>query len=59
MSQKHYVYKALNLTDLDLIFSTVVKFGSLGRLMRSHSAAHAEPALILQIHRHTGRARQV
>src|SRR5215470_15830255 len=46
----------LDLADCDLVFRPVVKFGGPGRLMRSHLLGMLEPAAILQVNRHTGRA---
>ena len=45
-----------NLADGDLVFGPVVKFGGPGRLMRSHLLGMLEPASVLQVNRHTGRA---
>src|ERR1700747_865325 len=41
----------LDLTDSDLVFGPVVKFGCPGRLMRSHLLGMLEPAAILQVNR--------
>ena len=49
----------LDLTDCDLVFGAVVKFGGPGRLMCSHLLGMLEPAAILQINRHTGSAPSV
>ena len=49
----------LDLADCDLVFGPVVKFGGPGRLMRSHLLGMLEPASILQVYRHTGRAPSV
>src|SRR5215470_16075986 len=46
----------LDLADCDLVFGPVVKFGGPGRLMRSHLLGMLEPASILQVNRHAGRA---
>ena len=46
----------LDLTDCDLVFGPVVKFGGPGRLMCSHLLGMLEPTSILQVNRHTGRA---
>jgi hypothetical protein len=46
----------LNLTDCDLVFGPIVKFGGPGRLMRSHLLGMLQPASILQVNRHTGSA---
>jgi hypothetical protein len=45
-----------NLADCDLVFGPVVKFGGAGRFMRSHLLGMLEPASVLQVNRHTGRA---
>jgi|SRR6516162_6972699 len=45
----------LNLTDRDLVFGPVVKFGGPRRLMRSHLLGMLEPTSILQVDRHAGR----
>jgi len=45
-----------DLADCDLVFGPVVKFGGPGRLMRSHLLGMLEPASILQVNRHSGRA---
>jgi hypothetical protein len=47
----------LDLADCNLVFGPAVKFGGPGRLMRSHLLGMLEPASILQVNRHTGRAR--
>jgi hypothetical protein len=46
----------LDLTDCDLVFGPVVKFGGPWRLMCSHLLGMLKPASILQVNRHTGRA---
>src|SRR5262245_53907791 len=46
----------LDLANCDFVFGAVVKFGGPGRLMRSHLLGMLEPASILQVNRHTGRA---
>ena len=45
----------LDLTDCDFVFGPVLKFGSAGRLMRSHLLGMFEPASVLQLNRHTGK----
>jgi hypothetical protein len=46
----------LDFADCNLVFGPVVKFGGPGRLMRSHLLGMLEPASILQVNRHAGRA---
>ena len=46
----------LDLANRDLIFGPIVKLGGPGRLMRSHLLGRLEPASILQVNRHAGRA---
>jgi hypothetical protein len=46
----------LNLADCDLILGPVVELRGPGRLMRSHLLGMLEPATVLQVNRHTGRA---
>jgi hypothetical protein len=45
-----------NLANCDLVFGPVLKFDGPGRLMRSDLLGMLEPASILQVNRHTGRA---
>ena len=46
----------LDLADCDLVFGPVVKFGGPRLFVRSHLLSMLEPASILQVDRHTGRA---
>jgi hypothetical protein len=46
----------LDFADCDLVFGPVVKFGGPGRFVRSHLLGMLEPASILQVNRHPGRA---
>ena len=50
---RHVKLNPLDLTDRDLVFGPVVKFGGPWRLMRSHLLSMLEPASILQVNRHT------
>src|SRR6516225_10207230 len=49
----------LDLTDCDLVFGPVIKFGGPGRLMRSHLLGMLEPSSILEVNRHAGRTPSV
>jgi hypothetical protein len=46
----------LDLADCDFVFGPVVKLGGPGQLMRSHLLGMLEPASVLQVNRHPGRA---